>query len=139
LAEQFELVPVCPEQEAGLGVPRPPVQLVGLDDGVHALGVEDQTLDVTQALRGFAAERCESYGCLSGFILKARSPSCGLGTTPLFNRDGSQTVTSGLFAAALQARWPNLPIVDEEHLQTAEQQQAFIERVNEYARNRIYT
>jgi uncharacterized protein YbbK (DUF523 family) len=111
-----ELRPFCPEMAAGLGVPRPPVQLIETDGGrIHARGVEDLQLDVTTALetaaRGFCADNLEN---LSGFILKSRSPSCGLASTPVHGQSGAPLhLGSGVFAARLRSSAPWLPMVEE--------------------------
>lgn len=134
LADIFHLVAVCPEGEAGFGVPRPPVRLVERQDGIHALGVEDLGLDVTNELNQFATQRCESYAHVCGFILKARSPSCGFGSTPINGLDCEQRLGDGLFAAALRRRWPNMPIVQEDQIDNPAQRNEFIAAVQAYAR-----
>lgn len=118
IAPHADLLPLCPEAGAGLGIPRPPVRLV--DDGqvIRARGVNDPHLDVTTALHAFNARTLPMLSSLSGFILKARSPSCGWKNTPLYDDAGRPTgLTSGLFAQALQQAMPWLPVCDEEELQ----------------------
>jgi uncharacterized protein YbbK (DUF523 family) len=131
LAERLQLVPVCPEVGAGLSVPRPPVQLVaaGTDPGPRALGRDDPSLDVTQALADFAhtsATDLVGAGALCGYLLKSRSPSCGLDSTPLFAADGTRTgTTSGIQAAHFQSRLPWLSYCEETHLIDREAALAF--------------
>lgn len=120
LADRADLIPFCPEVAAGLGVPRPPVQLVAEEQGARARGVTNPQLDVTDALHQSAADFCkgvEAQG-LSGFILKSRSPSCGLGSTPLHSEDGTEILgyVDGLFAEQLRVAAPWLPCVEEEWL-----------------------
>lgn len=97
---EIELVPVCPEVEAGLGVPREPIHWVG-----ERLVGRETGLDQTDRLREFATERLAQLPKLSGYILKKKSPSCGL---------GGIEQRAGLFAAALRARFPGLPTVEED-------------------------
>ncbi|WIO74985.1 DUF523 domain-containing protein [Porticoccaceae bacterium LTM1] len=119
LSEQLELLPFCPEMAAGLGVPRPPVQLVASDGGLQALGVEQKELDVTSALQNACNQYIAAKSKLHGFILKSRSPSCGLGSTPLHNDNRIAIDTSsGLFAATIRSHYPNIPIVEESWLDT---------------------
>ena len=119
LASKVELVPFCPEVGAGLGTPRPAVQLVVIDDIVRMRGVVDPCLDVTDAVQHWIESNLPKFRNLDSFIVKARSPSCGAGNTPVFNAVGEQLpVASGLFAVALQQFYPDMLIVQEEDLQT---------------------
>lgn len=122
LAHRAQLLPFCPEVAAGLGVPRPAVQLVAGPDGRRARGVADPQLDVTDALQQIAAGYCDQIEELElcGFILKSRSPSCGLGSTPLHAEDGGGVLgfTNGVFAEALRSSAPWLPCVEEEWLRS---------------------
>jgi uncharacterized protein YbbK (DUF523 family) len=89
LREHLSLMACCPEVAAGLGTPRPPVQLVQTSDKIIVRGRDNDTLDVTEALVQFAetsVRHCDRQLC--GYLFKSRSPSCGLGSTPLFNTAG---------------------------------------------------
>ena len=130
LGQQFELVAVCPEVEAGLPVPRPPVQLTGAAERVRIIGRDDPQLDVTENLQAFCQRRIPQLAGLSGFVFKSRSPSCGLGSAPLYV-DGkcvSQQM-DGVFAAALRRRYPHLPVIDERGLEQPAMRAAFIRAV----------
>lgn len=120
LADCLQLLPVCPEVGAGLTVPRPPVQLVGGNAAPRALGRDDPTLDVTQALADFArtsAAQLVATQSVCGYIFKSRSPSCGLGSTPLFDSAGMRTdTTSGIQAAHFQRQLPWLSYCEETDL-----------------------
>ena len=72
-------VPVCPEVEAGLGVPREPMHLVGSSGGTRLVTIKTG-LDHTELMEEWAARRLGELGGekLSGFIFKSRSPSCAL-------------------------------------------------------------
>jgi uncharacterized protein YbbK (DUF523 family) len=124
LQPQLELLPVCPEVGAGLGVPRPPVQLVQHDDGeIAARGRDDITLDVTAALTAFAGDSAAAlHGRgICGYLWKSRSPSCGLGSTPLFDAAGGEIGrTSGLQAARIRRELPWLAMAEETDVQGAD-------------------
>lgn len=128
VAPWVNLQQFCPEVAANMGVPRPPVNLFNIDGEISALGVEDSTLDVTQSLSEASLKAVKAWGNrLSAYIVKARSPSCGSGTTPIYNRH--QEVTSmgdGVFAAALKKANRKLIIVDESFFVSRETAQAFI-------------
>src|SRR5690606_28546852 len=114
----------CPEIAIGLGVPRAPIQVLRTADGLRVRGVTDSGQDVTHALRGFADTLPAS---LSGAVLKARSPSCGVDNTPVWNEQGEQIDTaSGAFAARLVERAPLLPMISETALAHAEQVELFV-------------
>lgn len=107
-----EIIPVCPEVEAGLPVPRPPVQLASkIDRALMMVGREDPDLNVTQPLRQMAHDFCKQHSTLSGAILQNRSPSCGVNDTPYYNLNGEQIeMGDGLFAQILRASYPKLLI-----------------------------
>ena len=128
LLPRIEPVAACPEVGIGLGVPRPPIQLVSIGEEVRALGVEDASLDVTQALEDYGHRWQRER--LDGAILKARSPSCGLGSTPLFNSSGcKQGLTSGLFAQALLEFLPPERCIDEQGLDNPARRAAWLAAV----------
>ena len=135
LADQYELVPVCPEVGAGLGVPRPPVHLTGEREAPRALGVEDDSLDVTAPLQAYIDTLLDELDGVDGAILKARSPSCGL-AVPVRDAGGRPHPGMGLFARALAARRPDLPLADEADLADPERRQVFLARVQAHARRR---
>lgn len=115
LAPWLNLLSICPEVEAGLGIPRPPVQLIKMSETVLALGVEDDTLNVTKTLtdtsKKLTERRCEG---LSAYIVKARSPSCGAGSTPIYDMEKNQLkLGDGLFVQALKTAHPHIVIMDE--------------------------
>ncbi|MEX1033934.1 MAG: DUF523 domain-containing protein [Cellvibrionaceae bacterium] len=123
LTPHLQLQPFCPEVEARLGVPRPPVELIQSSAGhVQVRGIEDPRLDVTQALSATAEKYCrQQLSALSGFIFKSRSPSCGLGSAPLKDTRGSLLdYHDGLFASRLRRVAPWLPCVEESWLKSPE-------------------
>ena len=112
-----ELRAICPELGAGLGVPRPPVQLIAADGSVRARGRDDATLDVTNALEDFAQRsvtELQREPALCGYVWKSRSPSCGLTSTPLFDAAGTALgVGRGLQARAISAALPWLVHIED--------------------------
>lgn len=134
LARYFEFVPVCPEVAIGLGVPRPPIRLVGTVAKPRAVGVDDPSLDVTAALATFGRRQGRSLRGISGYIFKSRSPSCGLLRVEVFTRGGGSRRGTGVYAAALRAARPLLPVVEEEQLRAPALRDNFLERVFAYQR-----
>ncbi|ROR29543.1 DUF523 domain-containing protein [Inmirania thermothiophila] len=125
LARTFDLVPLCPEVAAGLGVPRPPVHLVGAAHAPRAVGVDDPARDVTAALA--AQAETEILTTLDGVILKARSPSCGIASTPIHDARGNvHALGAGVFARALRRARPLLPMAEAERLADPGRRLAFV-------------
>lgn len=135
-----EWVPVCPEVELGLGVPRDPIRLVGSPEAPR-LVVERTGEDLTVRMRRHAATRIrelERLG-LDGYVLKARSPSCGLRAVNVHPAATGPPAPRGrgLFAAELARRLPALPVEEEGRLADPAIREAFIERVLAARRRRL--
>lgn len=128
LAALVELVVLCPEVGAGLGVPRPPMQLVASPDTPIRLRlVDDPDQDPTQVMQQWIKDTVPTLGQLDAAILKARSPSCGRQVS-VFDTQ-SQLVSGmgqGLFAQAILASNPGLLVVDEEQLLDEAGQKSFL-------------
>ncbi len=118
LSSRAELVPVCPETGVGMPVPREPVDLFGDAAAPRMIGVdsgEDWTDRVNAWVRDTLA-RLLADG-LDGVVLKARSPSCGVGTAALHAERGAEpTRADGLLALALRSDHPEVPVVEDEDL-----------------------
>ncbi len=132
-----EWVPVCPELEVGMGVPREPIRLVGTS-AAPRLVAERSGTDHTDAMLRFAEARVRELEQLdlAGYVTKKDSPSCGLervrvhparGGTP--RRDGV-----GLFVRVLAARLPLLPVEEEGRLNDPALRESFVERIFAHAR-----
>lgn len=133
LGPHVELVPFCPEVAIGLGIPRPPIHLVDLAGEVRAQGVADSSLDPTEPLRDYGQQIAHQPAGISGFIFKARSPSCGVNNVKIFQNGKLIAETgTGLFAAEILKACPTLPIAQESDLETAEQCEVFYQRILRY-------
>ena len=136
LGPHVEWVPVCPEVEIGMGTPREPIRLVGRSDGVPSLGVRVRLIGVesgtdwTGRMHAWAAVRAQELAALglSGYVFKARSPSCGVGDVAI-REIGDDRRGRGLFAEAVIDALPNLPVADEASLADAASRASFLERV----------
>ena len=137
LSRQVEWVPVCPEVEAGLGVPREPMRLEGTAASPRL--VTTTAVDHTAAMRRFSARRLRELERLelSGYVFKARSPSCGIGRVPLMNTRGIEMPEGvGLFAQALMAHFQMMPVEDEDRLHDPNILKDFLQRASDYRRSR---
>ena len=136
LARYFTWVPVCPEMEVGMGVPREPIRLVGDAAAPRLMGVTSGT-DHTERMSEFARRRVDELRRrgLCGYILKRASPSCGLERVKVHAGDGPPARTgTGLFARALTDALPLLPVEEEGRLNDAHLRDNFITRVFAYRR-----
>lgn len=130
LARYFEFRPLCPEVGAGLGTPRPAMHLQASDSGLRLVNVRGEA-DHTGAMQDWLNRTLPSLSGLRGFVLMAKSPSCGMERIRVYNDDGQVTRrdASGLFAAALMARYPLLPVEEEGRLNDDLLRENFVERV----------
>jgi uncharacterized protein YbbK (DUF523 family)/uncharacterized protein YbgA (DUF1722 family) len=138
LGEHVEWVPVCPELEVGMGVPREPIRLVGHPRSPRLVG-ERSGKDHTLVMSRFAEARVRDLAALglAGFVAKTDSPSCGPGGVLVHPaRGGCAPRRSGVgaFTRVLLERMPLLPVEDEARLADPAVRDAFIERIFAHAR-----
>ena len=133
LAPHVDLLSTCPEVDIGLGTPREPIALVAAGGDVRVRGVESGA-DHTDALRAHGVRRGGELAAigLAGYVLKSRSPSCGLAVG--VRGDGVEAPRPGVFAAALLERLPLLAVIEENALRDAGARDHFLTRVYAHAR-----
>ncbi len=138
LGRYFEWVPVCPELEVGMGVPREPIHLARNDGKQRLVGVQSGK-DWTAAMRRYALRRVRQLERLdlSGYLLKKDSPSCGMERVRVHPARGPASRNGvGAFARVLMAEMPLLPVEEEGRLHDPSLRENFIERVFAYRRLR---
>ena len=131
-----EWVPVCPEVEIGLGVPRDTLRLELQGDDSRLI-MPKTGADYTEPMRTFAANRLGALARehLCGYILKKDSPTCGLERVRLYPSSGMPRKSGqGLFAAALTQYFPHLPVEEEGRLNDPRLRENFVTRVYSYQR-----
>lgn len=136
LDDYVEWVPVCPEFEVGMGIPREPVRLVSSGRSTRMIGV-DTKHDWTAEMRTWARRRVRDLRAmdLCGFVFKKGSPSCGMERVKVYVKSGHPARQgSGLFASELMERFTNLPVEEEGRLNDAKLRENFIERLFAYRR-----
>ncbi len=109
-------VPVCPEVECGLPVPREAMRLAG-DSSAPRFVTVGTGIDHTARMARFTAARLREIaaGDPCGYICKKGSPSCGM--------------KAGLFAKAFMERFPLVPVEEEGRLQDPVLREMFVEKV----------
>ena len=140
LGPWVEWVPVCPEVELGLGIPRDPIHLVGAPEAPR-LVVKRTGEDLTARMRRYAEARVSALARLGldGYVLKRASPSCGMERVTVHREPGRPAAAGrGLYAAVLMERLPLLPVEEEGRLTDAGIRENFIERVFAAARWRRF-
>lgn len=133
LARLFELISLCPETGIGLGVPRPPVQLVKQHGRIYVRGVADPALDITPALQEYANRQRDLLASVNGGIFKSRSPSCGIANARLLTGETLTQDGTGLFVTSIMQHFPDLPVCNETTLDNPLHCQQFIARVFTHA------
>lgn len=131
LAPYVEFVDVCPEADIGLGIPRDPLRIVAIA-GVERLMQPATGRDVTDDMTAFATARLAQIGSIDGFILKSRSPSCGVKDTKVYSptpRSASFGHTKGLFAAEAARLFPGVPLEDVGRLTNVRIREQFLTAV----------
>lgn len=131
LGRYFTFVPVCPEAEAGFGVPREAMRLVGDPEAPRLVTIKTG-LDLTDRMRSFAKGRADHLARedLCGFIFKSKSPSSGFTRVKVYNDKGLPAEKGvGLFARAFMDRLPLVPVEDEGRLHDDRLRENFIERI----------
>jgi uncharacterized protein YbgA (DUF1722 family)/uncharacterized protein YbbK (DUF523 family) len=127
-----EYVPVCPEVECGLPVPREPMHLAGNPD--HPKLVTTRTgIDHTERMQSWASERVQQLEAesLCGFIFKSKSPSCGMAEVKVHDEQKHMLTgrAPGMFARAFMDHFPLLPAEEEGRLNDPDLRENFIERI----------
>lgn len=132
LAPWVRFEPVCPEMAIGLPTPRPALRLVKSDDGEIALLFSNHTDgDLTQAMQQFSARCIAGLEHLCGYIVCAKSPSCGMERVRVYEPAGNNNRKSGvgIFTAELKSQMPWLPVEEDGRLQDPAIRENFVERI----------
>tara|TARA_B100000614_G_scaffold215927_1_gene200513 strand:- start:561 stop:1505 length:945 start_codon:yes stop_codon:yes gene_type:complete len=117
LKDFIEFKPICPEVEIGMGTPRDPIRIIKVDDKM-TLYQEHTKKDFTKKMNDFSDKFMSKINLVDGFILKSRSPSCGINTAKIYTKNNPAPIGkgSGLFASKVIEDFPNHPREDEKRL-----------------------
>jgi uncharacterized protein YbgA (DUF1722 family)/uncharacterized protein YbbK (DUF523 family) len=133
LQRHVEFVKLCPEVGIGMSVPRPTIRLEQHDNGVRAV-VPKTGEDVTERLSNFADKAQPHLKQLSGYVLCAKSPSCGMERVKLYDPDTgyARKEAEGIFVKRLRELHPALPLEEDGRLNDAPLRENFVMRVFVY-------
>ena len=131
LKDYADFMPVCPEVEVGLGIPRAPIRLVE-NEGVIELIQPSTGVNVTEKMSKFADSFLEALPLIDGFILKNKSPSCGVKAVRIYPHGGNSRPRIdgvGAFAREVFQRYYQLPVEDEGRLRNSLIRENFLTRI----------
>ncbi len=131
LKPHVDFLPVCPEMEIGLGAPRNTLRIVS-NDGLLRLIQPATNLDLTNRINEFTSSFLGSLPELDGFILKYRSPSCGMKDIRVYSTasgSGSISKATGFFGGAAIGSFQDLAIEDEGRLRNFNIREHFLTKI----------
>ncbi|MEO0084397.1 MAG: DUF523 and DUF1722 domain-containing protein [candidate division WOR-3 bacterium] len=132
-------IPICPEIEIGLGVPRDPIRIVNFGGKLY-LYQPTTKRDITKEMLSFVNSYLNSLSDIDGFILKYRSPSCGINSTKIyhsFDDNARTTVGAGFFGSEIIKRFIGTAIVDEGKLKNFSIREYFFTKIFTLAQFRL--
>lgn len=137
LGPHVDWLPICPEAEIGLGVPRPSLHLRRREEGDRIISGRDG-VDHSEEIAGTADRHLSRLRDLDGYVFKNKSPSCGLFALPVFDEDGGRVDGKGrgVFARRLTDLLPGLPVEEQGRLMDPVLRELFVQRVFAHARLR---
>ncbi|HFI0555968.1 TPA: YbgA family protein [Streptococcus suis] len=118
MKDQIEFIPLCPEIEIGLGLPRESLRLIKVQDGIELVQPKSKKY-LTCDMKKYSQEILKDISDIDGIILKGRSPSCGIKDVKVYSGMEKSPVigkSMGLFAAEMEKHFPYLPIEEEGRL-----------------------
>lgn len=130
LVPHCDVIPTCPEVEIGLGTPRPPIRLVREGKGLELRVFQPSTeRDVTDAMSSFSDAFLGGLEAVDGFVLKNRSPSCGIHDVKVYAPGDGGVVagkTAGAFGGRVLEQFPDAAIEDEGRLRSEVLRERFL-------------
>lgn len=131
LMPHVEFLPVCPEVEIGLGTPRHPIRIVRVGSDLKLLQPETGK-DVTEAMTGFVDGFLDTVENVDGFILKFRSPSCGMKDVKIYKgteKGAPASKGAGFFGGEVTRRFSGLAVEDEGRLTNFKIREHFLTKI----------
>jgi len=132
LAPWVRFEPVCPEMAIGLPTPRPALRLVKVEDDELQLRFSDgREGDLTDAMRDFTRQRIARFEQLCGYIVCAKSPSCGMERVRVYEPEGknNRKAGRGIYTRLLMETFPWLPVEEDGRLHDPHLRENFVERI----------
>ena len=131
LREYIDIETVCPESAIGLPTPRNPIRIETHNDE-YKLTELNSGLDYTSQMTEFAEEFLSNINDIDGFILKSKSPSCGIKDVKIYPKDNKISIRkngTGVFANKLLEKNLNVPIENEGRLKNYDIRDDFLTKI----------
>lgn len=136
----IEYVPLCPEVEIGLSIPRETLRLVE-GEGQPRLVAPKSGREYTRTMLDYARKKVAELDTLDlqGAIVQKGSPSCGMERVRIYSEKPGTAPRKqgrGLFTQVLMERFPFLPVEEDGRMNDPALRENFVERVFAYRRLR---
>ncbi|WP_261824978.1 YbgA family protein [Vibrio neonatus] len=131
LAPFFEFISVCPEVGVGMTVPRPTIRLVSNEERIALVETKDQSIDHTEKMTHYSQHKVEelTQAELCGYIVCAKSPTCGMERVKVYTKAGASNEGVGLYTDVLMKKMPWLPVEEDGRLNDPVLKENFISRI----------
>jgi uncharacterized protein YbgA (DUF1722 family)/uncharacterized protein YbbK (DUF523 family) len=130
-----DFYPVCPEVAIGLGIPRESIRIVEVD-GVRQLVQPSTEEDLTAAMETFSTQFLQQLKEIDGFILKSKSPTCGIKDVKIYSGLSKAPVIgkgSGYFGKEVLEHYGPYAIEEEGRLSNFSIREHFLTKIFTYA------
>ena len=117
LKKFIDFVPVCPEVEIGMGIPREPIHIIN-DNRKTLLYQKETGKEFSSKMNSFSDNYISKITKIDGFILKSDSPSCAIKSAKIYSKKTPSPIGkgAGLFASKIIKKFPKLPKEEEKRL-----------------------
>ncbi|MGL6312337.1 YbgA family protein [Vibrio sp. WXL103] len=131
LSSYLEFISVCPEVGIGLSVPRPTIRLISNDERIALVETKDETKDYTDLMIDFSNAQVDrlSRELLCGYIVCAKSPTCGMERVKVYKNKRADKEGVGMYTEILMQRMPWLPVEEDGRLNDPVLRENFISRI----------
>ena len=131
LAPFFEFVPVCPEVGMGMPVPRPTIRLISDQERIALVETKDASIDHTDKMMDYSKSKVAELSSteLCGYIVCAKSPTCGMERVKVYKKGGAENIGVGLYTQELMKQMPWLPVEEDGRLNDPVLKENFITRI----------
>ena len=131
LAPFFEFVPICPEVGMGMPVPRPTIRLVSDQERIALVETKDASIEHTDKMVDYSKNKVAELRDteLCGYIVCAKSPTCGMERVKVYKKGGADNTGVGLYTQELMKQMPWLPVEEDGRLNDPVLKENFITRI----------
>ena len=131
LKEYIDIETICPEREIGLSVPRDPIRIENHNNEYKLIQLKSN-LDYTSQMNEFAEEFLSGIEDIDGFILKSKSPCCGIKDVKIYPKGEKSSISkagNGFFSKKVMEKYNKLPIEDEGRLKNYSIRDEFLTKI----------